>query len=153
MGLSKSTVPSALVLESVKTFGEQVPAHLFDSASFYCEHLTFRGPWGMQVIMKHSVPHDLGKDKALKVTQAAWQSYSERFAKYQPTCIWSSPHRAEIGFTAKGINLTGDIEVRDTSIELDLDVPFLLRPFKTMAIGVVEEEIKTWIAKSKAGEI
>jgi hypothetical protein len=107
----------------------------------------------MQIIMKHSVPHDLGKDKALKVTQAAWQSYSERFAKYSPTCTWSSPFRAEIGFTAKGIKLTGEIEVCDTSVEVDLEVPFLLRPFKNMAIGVVEEEIKTWIAKSKAGEI
>jgi hypothetical protein len=103
--------------------------------------------------MKHSVPHDLGKDKALKVTQAAWQSYSERFAKYHPTCTWNSPFRAAIGFTAKGMKLTGDIEVRDTSVELDLDVPFLLRPFKSMALSVVEEEINTWIAKSKAGEI
>lgn len=107
----------------------------------------------MQVIMKHSVPHDLGKEKALKVTQAAWKSYSERFAKYEPTCTWTSPHRADIGFTAKGIHLTGDIEVGENSIELDLDVPLLMRPFKNMAIGVVEEEIKTWIAKSKAGEI
>ncbi len=140
--------------EFFKTFGaRKYGPILFDSTAFYFEDLTFHASWVMQTIMTHSVPHDLGKDKALKVTQAAWQSYSERFAKYHPTCTWSSLFRAAIGFTAKGIELTGDIEVCDTSIEVDLDVPFLLRPFKNMAIGVVEAEIQTWIAKSKACEI
>lgn len=103
--------------------------------------------------MKHSVAHDLGKEQALKVTQAAWKSYSERFQKYHPTCTWPSPYHAAIGFTAKGIRLTGDIDVRDSSIDLELEVPFLLRPFKSMALGVIEDEIKTWIAKAKAGQI
>jgi hypothetical protein len=103
--------------------------------------------------MKHSVSHDLGKDQALKVTQAAWKSYSERFAKYHPTCNWTSQYRAAIGFTAKGMSLKGELDVGERSIDLDLDVPFLLKPFKSMALDVVEQEIKLWIAKSKAGEI
>jgi hypothetical protein len=103
--------------------------------------------------MKHSVSHDLGKDQALKVTQAAWKSYSERFAKYHPTCNWTSQYRAAIGFTAKGMSLTRELDVGERSIDLDLDVPFLLKPFKSMALDVVEQEIKLWIAKSKAGEI
>ena len=103
--------------------------------------------------MKHSVPHDLGKEKALTVTQAAWKSYSERFSQYHPTCTWPSPYRAKIGFTAKGISLKGDIEVKDNSVDLELDVPFLLRPFKNMALGVIEEEIQAWIVKAKAGQI
>lgn len=103
--------------------------------------------------MKHSVSHDLGKDQALKVTQAAWKSYSDRFSKYSPTCNWTSQYHAAIGFTAKGINLKGELDVSDRAIDLDLDVPFLLKPFKSMALDVVEQEIKVWIAKSKAGEI
>ena len=39
------------------------------------------------------------------------------------------------------------------AIELDLDVPFLLRPFKSQALGVIETEIKAWIAKAKKGEV
>ncbi len=103
--------------------------------------------------MKHSVPHDLGRDDARKVTNAAWSTYSQRFAKYSPSMNWVSDDRADIGFVAKGISLNGSIEVLDSSIELELDVPFLLRPFKGIAIGVIEEEIKAWIAKCKAGEI
>jgi hypothetical protein len=103
--------------------------------------------------MKHAVPHDLGLDQAKKVTEAAWQSYSTKFSSYQPTCDWLSTNRAKIGFTIKGVSLKGGIEVHDKSIDLDLDVPFLLKPFTGKAVGVIEEEIKRWIAKSKAGEL
>lgn len=103
--------------------------------------------------MKHSVPHDLGKEQALKVTQAAWKSYSERFQNYHPTCNWTTPHRAVIGFTAKGIKLAGEIEVTDKTIDLDLEVPFLLRPFKNTALKVIEDEIREWIGKSKTGQL
>jgi hypothetical protein len=103
--------------------------------------------------MKHRVPHDIGQDAARKATEAAWKSYSERFAKYSPTCSWVTENRADIGFTAKGIKLTGTIEVLSNGIDLDLDVPLLLRPFKGTAIGVIEEEIQKWIGKAKAGQV
>jgi Putative polyhydroxyalkanoic acid system protein (PHA_gran_rgn) len=103
--------------------------------------------------MKHAVPHDLGLDKAKKVTEAAWQSYSDRFSAYHPTCDWQSNSRAKIGFTVKGVSLKGGIEVNEHSIDLEMDVPFLLKPFTGKAVGVIEEEIKKWIAKSKAGEL
>ena len=40
-----------------------------------------------------------------------------------------------------------------TSIDMDLDVPFLLRPFKDKALGAVDQEITAWIDKAKRGEI
>ena len=46
-----------------------------------------------------------------------------------------------------------DLDNLDFYIEMDLDVPFVLRPFKGKAMGVIEEEIKKWIAKAKAGEL
>lgn len=103
--------------------------------------------------MKHRVPHDLGQDAARKATEAAWNAYSQRFAKYSPTCTWTTQNRADIGFTAKGIKLHGTIEVLPDGIDLDLDVPLLLRPFKGTAISVIDEEIKKWIGKSKNGEL
>lgn len=103
--------------------------------------------------MKHSVPHDLGKERAKQVTNAAWNSYSERFTKYSPTMTWISEEVAQIGFTAKGMSLEGTIKLEPNSIDLKLDVPFLLRPFQRMAIGVIEQEIRVWIEKAKNGEI
>lgn len=102
--------------------------------------------------MKHTVMHDLGRAQAKRVAEAAYGSYSERFSNYSPTCQWNGD-TASIGFNVKGVKLTGAIAVSDREIELDLDVPFLLRPFKGQALKVIEEEIHKWIAKSKAGQI
>jgi len=101
--------------------------------------------------MKHSVVHDIGRAQAKRVAEAAWGSYSARFSSYSPTCEWTTEYVAEIGFSVKGVSLTGAIEVNETDITLDLDVPFLLRPFKGTALRVIEEEIHNWIAKSKSG--
>ena len=103
--------------------------------------------------MKHAVPHDLGQDLARKVAEAAFASYAQKFAKYQPKANWVTPTRANISFGVKGMTLSGSLEVSSTAIEMDLDVPFLLKPFKGTAISVIEGEIREWIKKAKAGEI
>lgn len=103
--------------------------------------------------MKHTVVHGLGRDQAKKVAESAWQSYSSRFSEYSPSCTWTNDYKAQIGFKAKGISINGELEVNDKDIGIDLDVPFLLKPFKNTAIKVIEEEIQKWIAKSKAGQI
>jgi len=103
--------------------------------------------------MKHAVPHDLGQDLAKKVADAAFASYARKFGKYNPKSTWISPNRANISFSVKGMTLTGALEVTASAIEMDLDVPFLLKPFKGTAISVIEGEIKEWIQKAKAGEI
>jgi hypothetical protein len=103
--------------------------------------------------MKHSVPHDLGKEAAKRVATAAFDAYRAQYAKYNPTANWTSDSRADISFTAKGITLKGVLEVQPNSIDMDLDVPFLLRPFKAKAMSAIEGEITDWIGKAKRGEI
>ena len=100
--------------------------------------------------MKHSVPHDLGQERAKQVTEKALTTYSEKFSKYSPKTTWLNPNKAQISFSVKGMSLNGTVEVRDKAIDLDLDVPFLLKPFQGQAIGVIEGEIKEWLAKEKA---
>ena len=102
--------------------------------------------------MKHSVAHDLGQELAKKATMAAFSAYQERFAKYNPTAVWSGD-RAQISFTAKGITLKGSLEVTPSTIDIDIDVPFLLRPFKSVAQDAVEREITRWVEKAKRGEV
>jgi hypothetical protein len=102
--------------------------------------------------MKHTVPHSLGIETARKVAKAAIASYAQRFSQYKPVASWKSEDAAEIGFTVKGMTLSGAIQVADRAIDLDLDVPFILKPFKGKAIGVIESEIKKWIAKAEKGQ-
>jgi len=98
--------------------------------------------------MKHQVPHALGQPKAKLVAIQALDSYKKRFAEYDPRVDWAGEYLARIGFSVKGVKLNGSIEVLAGSFELDLDVPFLLRPFKGKALSVIEEEINNWVAKA-----
>lgn len=100
--------------------------------------------------MKHSVSHDLGQERAKKVTESALSTYAEKFAQYSPKTTWTGPNRAEISFSVKGMSLSGTVDVKDRAIDLELDVPFLLKPFQGKAISVIETEIKAWLAKEKA---
>ena len=103
--------------------------------------------------MKHAVPHDLGTEKARKVADAAFESYKKKLAKYNPRANWVSDRRAEISFSVKGITLNGALEVQERSIDMELNVPFLLRPFRGKALSLIEGEIREWIKKANAGEI
>lgn len=103
--------------------------------------------------MQQAIKHGLDKDLARKAVRKAFDSYKERFAKYEPTANWKSDDKAEIGFTAKGVTLSGAVEVTQDTVLLDLDVPFFLKPFKGKALGIVEEEIQMWISKAKNGEL
>ncbi len=103
--------------------------------------------------MEHKVPHDLGREKAKEVAEKAFGSYQEKFAKYGPKANWVNDHRCEISFSVKGTTLKGTMQVNERDIALDLDVPFLFRPFKGTAIGVIEKEIQAWISKAKTGAV
>lgn len=103
--------------------------------------------------MKHSVSHDLGQQRAKLAAEAAIAAYSQKFAKYHPQTRWITDSRADISFNVKGMSLSGALEVHEKSIDLDLEVPFLLRPFKSQAISVIESEIREWIDKARAGTL
>ena len=103
--------------------------------------------------MKHLVHHGLGQERAKQVADAALKSYAEKFSQYSPRSTWASPTRADIAFSVKGMSLTGALEIRESDFELDLNVPFMLRPFKGTALSVIEDEIQKWVAKAKAGGI
>lgn len=103
--------------------------------------------------MKHSIHHGLNKDLARKATHKAFESYKQRFAKYDPTVDWSTEDRANVSFSAKGVTLEGNIEITDSDVNLELNVPFILKPFKKKAVGVIEDEIQKWVKKAERGEL
>jgi hypothetical protein len=103
--------------------------------------------------MKHTVPHDLDLDTAKKVTDKALESYRERFAEYNPVVTWTEDCKAEVAFKAKGVTLKGLFCLTQDAIEMDMEVPFVLRLFQKKAVDVVEREILTWIDKAKKGEL
>jgi len=103
--------------------------------------------------MNHVIAHDLDVPTAKKVIDRAFGEYQQRFAKYDPTFRWVTERRASIGFRAMATTLDGAIEVAEGKITVELDVPFLLRPFRKRAMEVIEREVNVWLAKAKAGQI
>ncbi len=103
--------------------------------------------------MKHLIAHDLDDKTAKEVAVRAFDSYQKRFASYQPTMQWTSDKNARIEFSVKGLKLSGNIGIAPKAIELDLDVPFVFRLFKSKALEVIEREVQTWIGKAKRGEL
>lgn len=103
--------------------------------------------------MKHAIPHDLEVATARKAAEKAFQSYAIRFAKYEPSANWTSDTHCDVMFKVKGVKLEGTIDLTPKSIDLDLDVPFIFRPFKSRALAKIEEEVQTWIAKAKEGRL
>ncbi|MDP2340515.1 MAG: polyhydroxyalkanoic acid system family protein [Deltaproteobacteria bacterium] len=103
--------------------------------------------------MKHSVTHNLSFDVAKKVAAKALESYQERFADYAPSITWPADRRAEVSFAVKGMTLKGGFDILDDRIDIEMEVPLLLRPFRQKALDVIEAEITKWVAKAKSGEI
>jgi hypothetical protein len=103
--------------------------------------------------MKHVIPHELDLATAKRVVDKAFEEYKRRFASYEPTLLWANDRRADVSFNAKGIKLEGAMLIEPKSIELDLDVPFLFRPFRKIAIEAIEREVRVWLEKARAGQL
>ncbi|MCA9601885.1 MAG: polyhydroxyalkanoic acid system family protein [Polyangiales bacterium] len=103
--------------------------------------------------MKHVVKHDLDHEVAKRATDKAFAAYRERFAKYNPDFQWVDDKKGTVSFEAKGVKIKGGLELKPGAIEMDLEVPFLLRPFTGKAMEVIDSEFRKWIAKAKAGEV
>lgn len=103
--------------------------------------------------MRHVVKHGLGKELAKKATLKAWESYQTRFAEYSPEATWVTDDRADVSFRVKGVTLRGSLDVEPEGIGMELEVPFLFRPFKKLAISKIEAEIRNWVGKAERGEL
>jgi hypothetical protein len=103
--------------------------------------------------MKHVIQHDLDQPTARRVVDRAFAEYQSRYPDYQPTLRWVSDQRADVAFSAKGVKLGGAMLLEATSISVDLDVPFLFRPFQKKALDVIEREVRAWVEKAHSGAI
>jgi len=103
--------------------------------------------------MKHVIQHDLDTPTAKRVADRAFAEYRTRYPDYRPTLEWVSDRRADVTFNAKGVKLNGAMEIDPGSIALELDVPFLFRPFQKKAMAVIEREVRVWLGKARAGEL
>jgi hypothetical protein len=103
--------------------------------------------------MKHVIRHGVSQAQAKQAIETAIEVYSRKFPDYHPRSSWKSETKAEVSFKVKGMTLTTVIEITPETIESDMDVPFLFRPFKSRALNVIEGEVQKWLARAKTGQI
>jgi hypothetical protein len=101
----------------------------------------------------HDIPHDLDFALAKLAAEKAAEAYGKRFAEYDYRYKWVRDDRVELGFTVIGKRLEGAMTVKPTKLELELEVPFMMRPFRGKAIEIIEKEAREWLAKAKRGEL
>ena len=103
--------------------------------------------------MEHTIEHDLDLPPAKRAIDRAMQSYTERLSEYSPRFEWTSDAVGEFGFEALKVKVTGELVVADRKIDVSIDVPFILRPFRKRALAVIEREVREWVERAKNGEI
>lgn len=102
---------------------------------------------------KHRIAHDLDHETARRVARKALDTYKAQFPELKPGGEWTDEDHAHLWFSAPGARLEGSVKVLASAIELELDVPFLFRPFRKQAVRVIEAEVREWIERAKAGEL
>jgi hypothetical protein len=104
--------------------------------------------------MQHIIKHDLSPELAKKAAEKAAEHYTEKWEKYDAKTTWLSDTNAEVSFRVKGVNVAATIDMQPGQAVIDMQkVPLLLRPFKNMALDVVQKTMAQWIDKAKAGEL
>jgi hypothetical protein len=102
---------------------------------------------------KHVIQHGVTQAQAKQAIETAINVYSRKFPQYQPKTRWPSDSQAQVTFNVKGMTLTATINIHPRTIESEMQVPFIFLPFRGRALKVIEDEIRKWVARAKAGEI
>ena len=102
---------------------------------------------------RHTVKHDLTRKQAHEAINTALQVYCRKFPQYEPRLSWVTQNRAETEFRVKGRKLVAEVEIHDDRLDMAMDVPLFFLPFRGPALRVIENEIRKWLARAKAGEL
>ena len=104
--------------------------------------------------MQHIIKHDLSPELAKKAANQAAEYYTKKWEKYDAKTTWTSDTHAEITFHVKGVGVAATVDMLPGEAIIDMtQVPLLLRPFKNMALDVIQKTMEKWIDKAKSGEL
>lgn len=104
--------------------------------------------------MEHIIKHNLSPELAKKAADKAAEHYTKKWEKYDAKSTWVTDTTAEITFHVKGVHVAATVDMQPGQAVIEMQkVPFLLRPFKNMALDVVQRTMEKWIDKAKNGEL
>ncbi len=98
--------------------------------------------------MKHSVQHPLEQAKARELLDRALDTYRAHYAEHSVETCWVDEHTAELDFEVTGKKVAGSITVCEDCYDIELKLPWMLRPFKRRIAQSFETELQRWIARA-----
>lgn len=90
---------------------------------------------------------------ARQAAQAALLHYQSRFPNAHISPQWRGFDEAVVGLTLRGFQLKPRICLRPGAIDVELDIPFLARPFEARARLRIERELALWLDRARRGEL
>lgn len=96
---------------------------------------------------RHLFSHSLDEAGARALIIEAFAHYAERYPTAKLGLHWQSERHAELHGVAKGLKLRARIELMPGTCQLDVDVPFVLRPFQDLAQRAIEREVRRWLER------
>lgn len=97
---------------------------------------------------RHVFSHPLDEAGARALIGQAFAHYAERYPAAKLQLQWTSERQAELQGMARGLTMRAHIELQESRCVLDVEVPFVLRPFKDLAQRAIEREVKRWLERA-----
>jgi Putative polyhydroxyalkanoic acid system protein (PHA_gran_rgn) len=93
--------------------------------------------------MTIQIEHTLSKQEAKKRIEQLIEHYEQEYKdELQDLAIHWSDDKAHIRLKARGYSTAGHVEVRESLINLDFYMPFLLQVFSKKITSTIQERIK-----------
>lgn len=103
--------------------------------------------------MTHRIRHGLDLEIAKKVAEKAIETYTAKYAEYNPSFKWTTPTSGDLSFSFNGTKLSGKVSIEGPDIVIDMKIPFLMKMFIGPAMKMVTEEVNKWVKAVKEGRI
>ncbi len=103
--------------------------------------------------MRKEFPHNIGLPLAKAVLQAAHKAYAEKYKDYKPSITWLGDTKADVIFKVGSSSLKASFVLTPEVYQIEMNVPMLFQPFVPKALGIIQDELKIWLAEAKAGKI
>lgn len=97
--------------------------------------------------MEHVICTGLSEGDSKKALNMAFETYANDYPQYKPHFKWKKEDLAEFGFAISSVRIAGFVLVIEDKLIVNMNVPFIARPFQGRAIAIIEEQVLAWKQK------
>jgi hypothetical protein len=99
--------------------------------------------------MRIAIPHHTTQENARRIVETRMAELERQYGHYASSIRkeWEG-HKLDFGFSARGMNANGTVEVTDSEVILDGKLPLLAKPFEPRIKSTIEREAETLFTRN-----